>query len=618
MPPRRACDVCYKRKIQCLIRAPGDPCDWCKSQGQTCTFDRVIQKDPNKRTTSDVVQELSHRVEKLEDALRSALSTNTPAGPSPWSEGPFLEESSRIPYFSTSLATVTGQRSALSLPTAPTTAGTPRSEPAYKLSRCQVGNNWYFKGVGLLSSRGRQWISEGTGQSVFLENFDLFDNPVGARPCLTSPFLPERARSLPPEPTCNDLFDIFLRSKTFIVFPILDGGLFEDAIARAYDTASDGLSRASTEACLWAMIALAVRTEEAQQLDSLPEAEDCVQEVRRLLSLVNGAANLDILEATLLLWVYQKLKGKCRDASITFTSACRMVCDLGGHILLPDLAILPQHIPIFDQQSRLHIRGLFWLCYCFDKDASLRTGSPLLLTSDYCDLSGPGEHSNQAARYNQSRDTNLAQSELLAHVRQIDDELEEWRLSIEPGYRPRLSILSDSSLSVSRAMSPEDRTHAINLQLDYLFTMINIHTLVRKCGDLERNLPDDLHSVVHSSADLSIEASRSIFRFLETVVDFWQEDSVWVVSHYAPMAAMPLFLNIIIHPLGNPADSDLQILSSIGNITRKIPTERLSREEIEHIQEIGEFVMQLIQLGHSAAWKAKKGEREHDLDIIHR
>jgi hypothetical protein len=270
------------------------------------------------------------------------------------------------------------------------------------------------------------------------------------------------------------------------------------------------------------------------------------------------------------------------------------------------------------------------MCYCYDKDISLRTDEPPLLTSDHCDVTESEEFSNQ------SRDTNLAkikenairllcsprafkytESELLAHVRQLDDELEEWRLSVEPPYRPRLSILSDSSFSLPSAMSLENRTYFINLQLDYLFTIINIHTLVRKCGDLEENLPDDLHSVVHSSADLSIEASRSIFRILDTVVDFWKEDSAWVVSHYAPMAAMPLFMNILIHPLGHTADSDLHILSSISNITRKIPAERLSIEEIEHIREISEFVMELVRLSHSAAWKVKRGERKHDLDIIH-
>lgn len=312
-----------------------------------------------------------------------------------------------------------------------------------------------------------------------------------------------------------------------------------------------------------------------------------------------------------------------------------MVCDLGGHFPLSRLAISPQHIPTFDGQSRLHIRRLFWICYCFDKDASLRSDRPPLLTSDYCDVSDYERVDDQTSRYNQSRDVNLArikenasrllcsprafkdtESELLAYVRQADDELEEWRLSSQPRYRPRLSILATSSFSLPAAMSLENQTYLINLQLDYLFTIINIHTLVRKCGDLQKNLPDDLHSVVHSSADLSIEASRSMFRILETLVDFWKEDSVWIVSHYAPMAAMPLFMNILIHPVGQPADSDLQILSSIGDITRKIPVERLSREEIVHIQEISEFVMELVRLGHSAAWKAKRGERQLDLDFI--
>lgn len=330
------------------------------------------------------------------------------------------------------------------------------------------------------------------------------------------------------------------------------------------------------------------------------------------------------------------MKGQCREASVAFASACRLICDLGGQFRLYKLTLLPQHVPILGEPSKSHIRKLFWLCYCFDKDTCFRTASPPLLAHDWCEVDDPEEWSNSTAWYNQSRDVYLArvkekasqllgspqafkytEGELLSHVRQLDDDLEEWRLAIEPPYRPKLSVSSDSFNSLSSTMPAEKRPHAINLQLDYLFTMIHIHTMVRRCGDLERNLPDDLHSVVHSSADLSIEASRSIFRFLDTVVDFWQEESVWVVSHYVPMAAMPLFMNILIHPLGNPADDDLQILASAGRIARKIPTERLGVEEIEQIQQTGEFVMELIRLCHSAAWKAKKGEREHDLDIIH-
>ncbi|KAG7411644.1 hypothetical protein Forpi1262_v017335 [Fusarium oxysporum f. sp. raphani] len=381
------------------------------------------------------------------------------------------------------------------------------------------------------------------------------------------------------------------------------------------------------------MIALIVRTIDAQQLGFSFEPRDCVNEASRLLGVVSGITSLDSLQGTLLLWASQKTRGQCREAAVSFASACRMVCDLGGHFPLSRPAIFPQHIPTFDDQTRLHLRRLFWICYCYDKDMSLRTDKPPLLTSDHCDIS---DAEDQTLWYSHPRDTNLArikenasnilcsprafkytEGELLAHVRQLDDELEEWRLSVDPRYRPRLSILSDLSFSLPAAMNLQDRTYLINLQLDYLFTIINIHTLVRKCGDLEENLPDDLHSVVHSSADLSIEASRSIFRILDTIVDLWKEDSLWIVSHYAPMAAMPLFMNILIHPLGSSADNDLHILSSISKITRKVPSDRLPMEEIEHIQEISEFVMELVRLSHSAAWKVKRGEREHDLDIIH-
>ncbi|KAJ3546216.1 hypothetical protein NM208_g2110 [Fusarium decemcellulare] len=639
MPPRRACDVCYKRKIQCIIKTQGDPCDWCDSQGLTCTFDRVIQKDPNKRTTSDVVQELSRRVETLEEALQCALCTNMPVGgASPWPERPFPErpfvEPSSIRPRASPVATTHSQPSAISpsdVAANTTLAQTTPPKPTYKLSRCQIGNNWYFKGIGILSERGRQWISDGAGERVFLDNFDIFSNPLGTAPPLGPAACPERPRTLPSKITCSHLVEVFFKSKTSIVFAILERSLFEGTIARAYgDEAADLGRRTSAEACLWAMIAVVVRTTDARQLGLTVEPDDCVHEANRLLTIINGNTNLDSLQGTLLLWACQKMRGQCREASVTFTSACRMVCDLGGHFPLSRLAIFPQHVPTFDDKTKLHVRRLFWMCYCYDKDISLRTDKPPLLTSDQCDVTESEEFSSQ------SRDTNLAkikenairllcsprafkytESELLAHVRQLDDELEEWRLSVDPRYRPRLSILSDSSFSLPSTMSLENRTYFINLQLDYLFTIINIHTLVRKCGDLEENLPDDLHSVVHSSADLSIEASRSIFRILDTVVDFWKEDSAWVVSHYAPMAAMPLFMNILIHPLGHTADSDLHILSSISSITRKIPAERLSIEEIEHIREISEFVMELVRLSHSAAWKVKRGERKHDLDIIH-
>ncbi|KAF5965605.1 hypothetical protein FBULB1_12116 [Fusarium bulbicola] len=603
MPPRRACDTCYKRKIQCLIKTQGDPCDWCDSQGLTCTFDRVIQKDPNKRTTSDVVQELSRRVETLEEALQTALTNSTNlsvGGPSPWSEPTSLRFAS---------SPITRQPVISPIGVSPLT----RPKAVYKLCRCHIGTNWYFKGIGILSDRGWQWISDGAGERVFLENFDIFGNPA---PPLGSVSFSETPRVLPPKAICAHVVELFFKSKTAVIFPFLERGLFEGTLSRAFDEGVGDLGRrAPAGACLWAMIALVVRTVDAQHLGVSFVSRDCVTEASRLLRVVSGITSLDSLQGTLLL-----------------------ADDTSGQVKKPEGNVVKQQSASPVPVAWLHTRNLFWICYCYDKDMSLRTDKPPLLTSDHCDIS---DAEDQTLWYHSlPRDTNLArikenasnilcsprafkytEGELLAHVRQLDDELEEWRLSISASYRPRLSISSDLVFGLPASLSERDRmkqrTYFINLQLDYLFTIINIHTLVRKCGDLEENLPDDLHSVVHSSADLSIEASRSIFRILDQIVELWEEDALWIVSHYAPMAAMPLFMNILIHPLGSSADNDLHILSSISKITRKIPSDRLPMEEIEHIQEISEFVMELVRLSHSAAWKVKRGEREHDLDIIH-
>lgn len=583
------------------------------------------------RSTADVVEELSHRVEELEGALRAGTPpSNEHSSSLPTSSTP---ASGYFPHSATPGAQFDNIRVARSGFQTPSRSTPTHIEPTCKLSRCRLGNNWYFKGIGVLSPRGHDWIAYGSGEEIFLEKFELFDNPTSAH-AEAIPTLTPCQRALPPVDSCRYFTGIFLQSNTATIFPILDETLFQHTIARAYDPANVA-RRASAEACVWALLALVSFSPESQLLGSLPASDECAREAQRLLFSINGSVNMDVLQANMMLWAFQKMEGRCREAATAFASSCRLVCELGGHSSPKKLSLSPQYIPMLDEPSKFHVRKLFRLCYCFDKDSCLRTGRPPLLSYDYCEIGDFSELDDRKFWYSQPRDVKLAvikertmrllstpqafqqtEGELLARARQLDDELEEWRSSIEPPYRPRLSIPPDSSPSVSTSMRAEDQTHVINLQLDYLFTVIHIHTMVRKCGDLEQNLADDLHSAVESSADLSLEASRSIFRYFDTVIGFWQHESVWVVSHYAPMAAMALFVNILIHPIGHPADTDLQILGKFGEIARKMPTDRLSVGEIHHIQEIGDFVMELIRLSHSAAWKVKKGEREHDLDIL--
>lgn len=206
-----------------------------------------------------------------------------------------------------------------------------------------------------------------------------------------------------------------------------------------------------------------------------------------------------------------------------------------------------------------HARALFWLCYVWDKDISLRSGRPPLLIGDYCDLSPP-ETSGMLAMTSSNTDSacellayhllgdpylskikedayrllystrafRTSDSQLIQNIRQLDDELERWRLSIPLQTRPRLSIPPSRPL-LSHDTSTGQKIRYIDLQLEYHYTLTAIHTPVRRCGggtSENERLPDDLHSVVHSSIDISLEASRSTLLFLKEPIDLLEEEAL--------------------------------------------------------------------------------------------
>ena len=205
-----------------------------------------------------------------------------------------------------------------------------------------------------------------------------------------------------------------------------------------------------------------------------------------------------------------------------------MVCDLGGHFAHQPNS---ESHPVEDCSQRNYIRKIFWLCYMRDKEISLRSGRPPLLTADYCDVSLPagiGCMSNlssdphlsilkeKACRMLHSPQAfKLPDSHLLWNIRELDNGLEKWRVAVPAWMRPQLTTRSDQ-VPMAYQASEIQKMQLINLQLDYLYMLINIHTTVRRCGTNQRDesMAEDLHSVVHSSIDLSLEAARSTLKFL--------------------------------------------------------------------------------------------------------
>ncbi|EGX96052.1 hypothetical protein CCM_00707 [Cordyceps militaris CM01] len=135
--------------------------------------------------------------------------------------------------------------------------------------------------------------------------------------------------------------------------------------------------------------------------------------------------------------------------------------------------------------------------------------------------------------------------------------------------------------------------------------------MVRKCGasNEETALPEDLHSVVHSSVDLSLEAARSTLRFLRFPLRVSLEAFLYVQS-YAPAAAMALFINVMVHPDGDSSQTDLETLIQAVGTFQSIPLESLSSTETQEIQMLNEYIMELVRLASCAIWKDKMAKTE--------
>lgn len=251
-------------------------------------------------------------------------------------------------------------------------------------------------------------------------------------------------------------------------------------------------------------------------------------------------------------------RGHWKDAAALLPTACSMTCLLGGHIDRSNDA--KDDKSGLTQLRRRHIRNLFWFCYISDKDTSLRTGQPPLLTEAYCDLSLPDEYPRcydlreatersdvaHATVYYvgdpllshikektsrllySSRAIRERDSKLLGSIRLLDEEIERWRLSIPPDFRPALSIFPQS-LSIRPGMSGPQHRHYLHLQLEYHYIITFVHTTVRRydANTAAGSGAHDLHSVIHSSYDLSLEAGRSTLRCLKIFLEAINTQAFW-------------------------------------------------------------------------------------------
>ncbi|EEY20274.1 C6 zinc finger domain-containing protein [Verticillium alfalfae VaMs.102] len=506
--------------------------------------------------TSNAIRELQRRIQQLEGDLVQQNTHGLPQITTPRSDvsitSPGTEQVGSPHSHYSSNNTVLSCASGF--PTPPVVTEDVAAEPQPLSSRVQnLGNNWYFRGLPILSERGRRWMSSRTGHEVLLKTFLAFNGHAHTVPKSASragsDIDSRQPNELPSKSTTEEAIRTVYASYFRYSFPVLDDTFLHETVTKAYNPLKDKIaarSSLSAKACVWALHAISRRMKPAWYSPLYLDGEMCATRAQTLLSIVIEESCIETLQAILLVQAYRSSSGQWRSYSSLHLHACRIVCDLGGHHSHP--AMYARIDDVLDEQRCHYIRELFWLCYLADKDVSFRSGRPPLLTETYCDISLP------------------------------------------------------KGLETSDSAENQD----IHLMMESTFRLPS--DPLRRSGTAkgDESLPEDLHKVVHSSVDISLEAGRSTLIFLKASVDVLEEGAFGHISFYVPIAAMAIFVNVLIHPLSPGPQNDLKILIEAIETIQSIPLRRLSYDETIYLQELSDFIMELFRLGNSAIWKAKK------------
>ncbi|RBR23147.1 uncharacterized protein FIESC28_04142 [Fusarium coffeatum] len=469
------------------------------------------------------------------------------------------------------------------------------------------GQYWYFKGVPIFSEKGVDWMASKIGERPELNNFRLFGTQHSDHVSHPRLALPERQ-------IVEELLSSFMYSEWSSIYPIIDPATIGETVESAYNPQT--LHRhGTTETFVLAAVALCSKFQSTDENSF--EGDTYANKAQSYLTQSSQEGTVENLQTALMLHIYRSLSGQWEDAAILHSIACRMIYDLKAHCFY--------HGPPSDQHRQKHMRNLFWLCYVLDKDISIRFGRPPLLTRDYCDLTLPQDshaiytpHPDpsmiqfpQDLQLNLLKENiclflcslaspNLQDGTILCHVRQLDLDLETWRQSIPLAFRPKLSPSPDKP-----QMTSLHKRRRIHFQLEYNYLTTIIHTAIRRCGAAyaaDESLPDDLHSVYHSSSDLTLEASRTTLRMCKEE-NLLEQDVFGHLVYYIPLAALALFLNILIHPLDEVAQADLNILASSVTLFQH---PQLTDFDLDSVQELSRFIAELVRLGNGAIGKTKR------------
>ncbi|KAL2855980.1 hypothetical protein BJY01DRAFT_231409 [Aspergillus pseudoustus] len=626
----RACDACYKRKIKCDAALP--KCNWCSHHDSPCTFERQIRRSRKKiagtkDSSSAPGSHLSERIARIEKLLAKKLQHEPVAVPSLSQQRPlnsinFIQDATPSPP-------------GLAQPSASS------SVPLHFAGR-ELGAISLFTGIPFILPEGQEWVQSRTGQKLAFDKFTSLRTPWEKQRAVTSNDMLAQLQSpqlskLPDRHLLEFSFEIYRTSVMQRVFPAVDPVLFWSTIRSAYRERSSEHDRCptSTKACIFAFAAFVgvlcspCFLDHGQKLPRLDE-EACLAKARYLLcEVLQEPPTMDGLQAVTMLALLELFQGNLQSANYYGSISGRMIFMLGGHKFSNQPCWLPESCKDITARTQTHLRTLFWLHYTVEQDVAIRTGQPQLFSDDNCDLTLPPDYVEQmyislqfhhtstnfpgnpvfpvdlrlslirARAYNalySFKAMKKTDAEILKNIRELDDELERWRLSVPPKWRPTLSFTHETP-------DPNCAMHSVILRLNYHLCMTIIHQASSRCKSWETQAC--VMDGVSSSLALSVEASRSTLLYLEASGHVLVDGVFWALIFYPMSALLAIFCNILQNPAEPQATKDLALLkSATGMLERVFLRQAYSVNELVHVKLVADFVNELCRLATCAMDKA--------------
>ncbi|RDW74560.1 fungal specific transcription factor domain-containing protein [Aspergillus mulundensis] len=446
---------------------------------------------------------------------------------------------------------------------------------------------------------------------------------------------------LPKKPVLKQYLDVYLSSHMYKIFPVIDSSLFSLTIQAAYQPRGLGSSipNPSARACVFAFMAFVSCLGQLDTCSNVPRpptpCREYIIQARSLLpAIIQEPLNLDALQTALILAVISSLTGEVQTAVYRISVAARFIIASGAHTMTDEVASTGTS----DVIVRRHLRTLFWLCYALDKDLALRTGQAHVLKDDDCALDLPPaypEHLHLCLDHSPGTDTDISgpifpvelrlsmvksraftalyshnglrksDTELIRSIRELDEELECWRISLPPHLRPQLSF-------APRHDKPKN-TFLILTHMNYYSCVNLIHLASSRCSAW-RSPSTEGGALIHglqSSLALAVEASRSLLLFLQDSEFRVSTGSFWALLFYSMSAVITIFCNILENPGAEGAGSDMQLLFLAEQTTARLYLRRDNpMDRVIDLQPISDFISGLRDHAHRAiTWGvAHRGE----------